>query len=367
MSDYDKLRPVRWQDGQLLLIDQRKLPLRVETLAFDNAAKVTQAIKDMVVRGAPAIGVTAAYAVVLAAREAYAVSGNDWRESVQPVLAKLKQARPTAVNLQWAVNRMLVCCQQITGNPVPTLLEEARRILTEDIQANKRIGEWGAALLPDNCRVMTHCNAGALATGGYGTALGVIRSGFAAGKITQIYAGETRPWLQGARLTAWELLQDSIPVTLLADSAAALLMQQGRLDWVITGADRVAANGDAANKIGTYALAMLARQHGVKFMIAAPISTIDPEVPDGAAIPLEQRDGSELLGIQGEAIAAQGAAAWNPVFDVTPAHLIDALVTEKGVIQRPDRGKIEQHLQSPAPGSFPARRGELSHLVKETP
>ncbi|MDM8558035.1 S-methyl-5-thioribose-1-phosphate isomerase [Candidatus Parabeggiatoa sp. HSG14] len=332
---YDTVRPVNWQNGQLHLLDQRKLPQEQTVMKLENASNVAQAIKDMVVRGAPAIGITAAYGVVLAAKAAYAIAPDSWQTVIESDLQQLAQARPTAVNLVWALEQMKACFAKITGNPVPVLLEEAKRIQQEDIEANYRMGDLGAALLPSSCRVLTHCNAGALATGGYGTALGVIRSAYAAGKITQIYADETRPWLQGARLTAWELLQDNMPVTLLADSVAATLMLQKRVDWVIVGSDRITANGDVANKIGTYSLAVLARQHGIKFMVVAPTSTVDMNLTEGSQIVIEERAMEEVLTIGGQPIAASGAEAWNPAFDVTPAALVDAIVTEKCVVEQP--------------------------------
>jgi methylthioribose-1-phosphate isomerase len=234
----------------------------------------------------------------------------------------------------------------IVADPVPILLAEAHRIHQEDLAANHRMGELGADLLPAACRVLTHCNAGALATGGYGTALGVIRTAHRAGKLSQVYADETRPWLQGARLTAWELLQDNIPVTLLADSAAAALMQQQRIDWVIVGADRITAKGDVANKIGTYSLAVLARQHGVKLMVVAPTSTIDMNLMEGSAIVIEERSSAEVLTISGQTIAPVGAQAWNPAFDVTPSHLVDVIVTEKGVVTQPNLERMTAIMRS---------------------
>ncbi len=331
----DGLRPVYWQNDQLHLIDQRKLPNEETVVILEKAPDVAVAIKNMVVRGAPAIGITAAYGVVLAAKAAYAASHDNWETVIETEMQQLAEARPTAVNLAWALERMKACFSKITGNPVSILLEEAKRIHQEDIDANHRMGDLGAALLPSNCRVLTHCNAGALATGGYGTALGVIRSAYAAGKINQVYADETRPWLQGARLTAYELLQDNIPVTLLADSAAAALMQQKRVDWIIVGSDRITANGDVANKIGTYSLAVLARQHGIKLMVVAPISTVDMNLADGSQIVIEERATDEVLTIGGDRIAPSGAKAWNPSFDVTPASLVDVIVTEKGVVEQP--------------------------------
>jgi len=333
---HDTLRAVRWQDNQLCLIDQRKLPAEHQVINLNTAASVALAIKDMVVRGAPAIGITAAYGVVLAAHAAYQQNPVHWKTLIQADLQLLANARPTAVNLHWALAQMQAQFAEIHDDPVPHLLAVARAIHQADIAANHKMGELGAALLPENCRVLTHCNTGSLATGGYGTALGVIRRGYELGKIRQVYADETRPWLQGARLTAWELVQDQIPVTLLADCAAAALMRQGKVDWVIVGADRITANGDTANKIGTYSLAVLARQHGVKFMVVAPTSTIDMQLATGDAIEIEERGAEEVLNLGGQAIAAQGAQAWNPVFDVTPAELIDALVTERGVCAPPN-------------------------------
>jgi methylthioribose-1-phosphate isomerase len=294
----------------------------------------------MVVRGAPAIGITAAYGVVLAARRHVAESPQAWQAGVLQDIAVLAAARPTAVNLVWALQRMQCRLATAGDAPVAALLDEARRIHAEDVAANRRMGEAGAALLDKGCAVLTHCNAGALATGGYGTALGVVRSAWAAGKLRQVYADETRPWLQGARLTAWELLRDQIPVTLLSDSAASLLMQQQHVQWVIVGADRVAANGDVINKIGTCQLAVACRYHGVRMMVVAPLSTLDRDMPDGQQVTLEERSPDEILQFAGRRIAAPGATAWNPVFDITPAGLVDFLVTEAGVVAAPDRGKL---------------------------
>jgi len=338
---YDNIRAVDWQDGRLHLLDQRQLPHQYTVLILEQVEQVAHAIKEMVVRGAPAIGITAAYGVVLAAENAYAKSHTEWRTLIEADLDQLAQARPTAVNLVWALQRLRTIFPRINGDPVPILLEEARRIHREDIAANHRMGELGAALLPTHCRVLTHCNAGALATGGYGTALGVIRQGYSSGKITQVYADETRPWLQGARLTAWELLQDGIPVTLLADCAAAALMRQKKVDWVIVGADRIAANGDTANKIGTYNLAVLARHHGVKFMVVAPVSTLDLNTANGENIVIEERPAAEVLTCGGQPIAPVQAQSWNPAFDVTPAALIDVIVTEQGIVEKPNFRQLE--------------------------
>ncbi|MHB8621978.1 MAG: S-methyl-5-thioribose-1-phosphate isomerase [Sulfuricaulis sp.] len=338
---YDKIRAVEWEQGRLKLIDQRILPGKFAHLYLDHLPDCAQAIHDMVVRGAPAIGVTAAYAVVLAARDRYAQDPAGWRSAIQPDLKQLAKARPTAVNLRWAVEKMRqVIDSCLAGDPVPRLLGEASRIHAQDVAANRRMGELGAALIEPGSGVLTHCNTGALATGGYGTALGVVRAGYAAKRITEVFADETRPWLQGARLTAWELVQEGIPVTLIADSAATYLMKLGKVRWVIVGADRIAANGDTANKIGTYMTAVAARYHGIKFMVVAPTSTVDLATPEGGAIPIENRTESEVLSYAGMPTAPAGANAWNPAFDITPAELIDAIVTEQGVVMRPTTASL---------------------------
>ncbi|MEW8034273.1 MAG: S-methyl-5-thioribose-1-phosphate isomerase [Candidatus Thiodiazotropha endolucinida] len=333
-----------WRDGHLFLLDQRKLPGEVTFLELNNAAETARAITDMVVRGAPAIGITAAYGVVLAGGMAFQSSAELWKEALKSDLECLKRSRPTAVNLFWALGRMEALIKGLpeAGDPREALLQEALAIHKEDIEANRHMGELGASLLDVFSVVITHCNAGALATGGYGTALGVIRSAHKRGLIRQVFADETRPWLQGARLTAWELLQDGIPVTLLADGAAAYRMAQGGVDWIIVGSDRIAANGDVANKIGTYSLAVAAKYHGVKVMVAAPTSTIDRGIACGSEIPIEVRGEDELLSCGGRQIAANGAGVWNPVFDVTPAELVDAIVTERGVVLSPNEKKIEE-------------------------
>nr|VFK79338.1 MAG: methylthioribose-1-phosphate isomerase [Candidatus Kentron sp. SD] len=348
LASYRRLaRHIQWRDTGLDLLDQRLLPSRLETVTCTTARKVEEAIRDMVVRGAPAIGITAAYGVVLAARERYREHPRRWKQNIEPDLALLGNARPTAVNLAWALERMVrfMASTEFDGDPGPVLLHEAKRIHEEDIAGNLEMGRMGAALIKGSCAVITHCNAGALATGGYGTALGVIRRGFSEGRIHAVYADETRPWLQGARLTAWELTEDGIPVHLIVDSAAASLMSSRRearekIGWVIVGADRIAANGDVANKVGTYSLAISARHHGVGFMVVAPTSTIDMAIPNGSAIPIEVRSEREVLSLGPHPIAAEGVGAWNPVFDVTPANLIDAIVTEAGVIKGPNREKV---------------------------
>lgn len=328
----DRVRAVSWVDDALVLIDQRALPEQERYLEIRDSDRAADAIRQMVVRGAPAIGITAAYAAVLAARKAIAEANGDWRARLSDALDRLADARPTAVNLAWAVRRVRQRLEGLRVTEVEAaLLQLAQEIHAADVAANQRMGELGAALLEPATGVLTHCNTGSLATGGFGTALGVVRRGYQSRRIGAVYADETRPWLQGSRLTAWELVQDGIPVTLVAEGAAPWLMRSGRVAWVITGADRIAANGDCANKIGTYALAIAARYHGLRFMVVAPTSTIDLEVASGAAIPIEERNADEVLGLGGQRVAAAGANAWNPAFDVTPAELVDAIVTERGV------------------------------------
>jgi methylthioribose-1-phosphate isomerase len=337
MQSHDQVRAVEWAGDRLRLLDQRKLPESVEYVELTCCEAVAKAITDMVVRGAPAIGITAAYGVVLAAKARYAESPEDWRRALETDLKLLANARPTAVNLRWALARMRARMDALACDPIGALSAEAKQIQAQDIAANYRMGQLGAALL-DGKPVLTHCNTGSLATGGYGTALGVIRSAFKAGRLERVYADETRPWLQGSRLTAWELVQDQIPVTLICDGAASSLLRAGTIGWVIVGADRIAANGDVANKIGTYNLAVSARYHGVDFMVVAPTSTIDLSTACGADITIENRDTGEVL--SSRALRDKGATAWNPVFDVTPAELVDVLVTERGIVHRPNAAKL---------------------------
>jgi len=349
MTEHDSIRAIRWQDHALLLLDQRKLPTEVTYLECHSAPQVADAIRDMVVRGAPAIGITAAYGVVLAAREHIARAAADWRQAIAPDLALLAEARPTAINLAWALARMRRVLEMNVPAPVDTLLQEARQIHADDINANRQMGQLGAALIEPGSAVLTHCNTGSLATGGFGTALGVIRQAWGESRLTGVYADETRPWLQGSRLTAWELLQDGIPVDLIVEGAAAALMQTGRIKWVVVGSDRIAANGDVANKIGTCALAVNARYYGVKFMVVAPASTVDMETASGTDIPIEVRGAEEILTLAGQPIAAAGAGAWNPVFDITPAELVDAIVTERGVVHRPTRAGMQTMMAASKP------------------
>ncbi len=338
----NRLCPVKWTLNGVELIDQRILPHEFRVNHYSDVRALSAAITNMVVRGAPAIGIAAAYGVVLAAREAYAQSEDKWRELIEHNLAVLLASRPTAVNLYWAITRMSGLFASIEDDPESALLAEAITIHNEDIAANIHMGKLGAGLIEDKCQVLTHCNAGALATSGYGTALGVIRTAHKQGKISSVYTCETRPCLQGARLTAWELQQDNIPTTLLADSAACYLYSQGNVEWVIVGADRIAVNGDVCNKIGTYMHAITARYHGVRVMVVAPSSTFDFDAKSGQEIPIEQRAKKEILNYSGVKIAPENVSAWNPAFDVTPADLIDAIVTEKGIIEAPDPDKIRR-------------------------
>ena len=335
----DTVRALEWANSGLQVLDQRRLPDEVVYETFDSVVGVAEAIRSMRVRGAPAIGIAAAYGVVLAVRQRYAQAGLQWREAIPGDLDILAASRPTAVNLFWALDKMQEGLRDVPRDPEPDALQLAKTIHQDDIDANRYMGELGAEILTGCEGVLTHCNTGSLATGGYGTALGVIRSAVRQG-LKRIFATETRPWLQGARLTVWELQQDRIAATLLADSAAASLMRSGAIQWVIVGADRITANGDVANKIGTYSLAVLARNHGVKFMVVAPTSTIDWRINNGEDIEIEQRAAEELLPAY-YMDEESCIGAWNPVFDITPAELIDTIVTEKGVVQKPGEGGLE--------------------------
>lgn len=339
-SRYDRVRPLLWNGERLRVLDQRVLPHRQEYLDCRDHAQVVEAIKTLAVRGAPAIGIAGAYGVVLAARAVSAADGAEALAGIANPLQELEHARPTAVNLAWAVRRMAAALRAADADWPAALEAEAIAIQAEDLAANHAMGRMGADCLPDGARVLTHCNTGSLATAGFGTALGVIRAGVAMGRIAEVYASETRPWLQGSRLTVWELLQDGIEATLIVDSASAYLMQTGRLDAVIVGADRICANGDVANKIGTYAHALAAKAHGLKVMVVAPSTTVDMATLQGGDIEIEQRSAAELTHIAGVEVGARAARVYNPVFDVTPADHIDFLVTEKGVIERPDRAKM---------------------------
>ena len=340
-SRYDRIRPIRWTGDALELLDQRRLPFETVYASCRSSDEVADAIRELVVRGAPAIGIAAAWGVVLAARDVEADDGAQAARALQPAMDRLNAARPTAVNLAWALARMRGALGDAGTGWRESLAAEARAIETEDLAANRRMGELGAELIAPGSGVLTHCNTGSLATAGFGTALGVIRAGVAQGRIGRVFADETRPWMQGSRLTVWELQQDGIDATLIADAAASHLLKAGGVEWVVVGADRICANGDVANKIGTYQLAISARFHGRKFMVVAPSSTVDMATASGDLIEIEERDPAELLGVAGSRTVAEGIQAWNPVFDVTPASLIDAIVTEKGVVERPDTEKMQ--------------------------
>jgi len=330
---------IEWQDGAVVMLDQRLLPAEMKFIAMRSHLEVARAIKDMVIRGAPAIGIAAAYGIALGMAELQGSPGLDQpgflEESYHAVTATITSTRPTAVNLFWAAARMEEVFKE-HQNDYPRLCREllaaAEAMDREDFAINRAIGRNGSALLRDGDTVLTHCNAGALATAGYGTALGVVRAACENGKRIKVIAGETRPYLQGARLTVWELQEDRIPVTLITDSMAGLVMKKGMAQAVIVGADRIAANGDTANKIGTYALAVLARHHNIPFYVAAPLSTIDPATTDGDGIPIEERDRSEVTNFRGQATARPQTAVYNPAFDVTPAALITAIITEEKVL-----------------------------------
>jgi methylthioribose-1-phosphate isomerase len=341
-----RIETLRWDPaaGRIEMIDQRVLPARFDMLGFDSARGVADAIRDMVVRGAPAIGCAAAYGVAVEARRLQQLGPGGFAAGMEDAFGLLAQSRPTAVNLFWALQRMRTVMAGMPDAPPPriaaALLQAAHAMLDADIAANRALGVHGAALLPHHARVLTHCNAGALATAGHGTALGVIRSAVEAGKRIEVIADETRPFLQGARLTVWEMLQERIPVTLITDNMAGHLMQQGEVDAVIVGADRVAANGDFANKIGTYMVAVLAQRHGIPFYVAAPLSTIDLQRANGRDIPIEERSAVEVRGYGGQRWAPADVAVRNPAFDVTPAELVTALITEKGVVAPPTAAAI---------------------------
>lgn len=348
MSQHDSVRAVEWHDNHLVLLDQRKLPHAEKFIQLFNAQDVADAITNMVVRGAPAIGITAAYAMVLAARKAYNQYPQAWRKRLIGDYETLLSSRPTAVNLQWALQLMMQEIDRVDddNDPIGRLLTFAQGLHRDDIEANYRMGRLGSALINTTHGVITHCNTGSLATGGYGTALGVIRSAYAAQRIEHVYADETRPWWQGSRLTAWELAKDKVPVSLLCDGAASHLMQRKKISWAIVGSDRVAANGDVANKIGTLSLAINARYHEVGFMVVAPTSTIDMNTASGKDIPIEERPQDEVLTVGGQRIAAHQVGAYNPAFDVTPAWLVSVLVTEKGVVFKPNAEKISKLMAS---------------------
>ena len=333
------IKTLEWTDAGVRFIDQTKLPTEETYVTCKNYEEVADAIRTMIVRGAPAIGVAAAMGVALGTLQSPAKSLPELEREFDTICNVLAGTRPTAVNLFWAIRRMRDKFEQLRSQPVATiqqeLVAEAQRMLVEDIAANEAMGKHGAALMPSSGGVLTHCNAGALATAGYGTALGVIRAAVAAGKQIQVFADETRPFLQGSRLTAWELMKDGIPTTLIADNMAGAMMRLGKIDAVIVGADRIAANGDVANKIGTYTVAVLAKEHGIPFYVAAPISTVDLNTTDGSKIPIEQRASTEMTHLAGKQIAPDAVRVENPAFDVTPNKYVTAIITERGVARAP--------------------------------
>ena len=345
-AEHTRVETLRWCADKLEMIDQRILPVRFEYLSYTNADEVAEGIRSMVVRGAPAIGCAAAYGVALQALANQHQDKTVFDAAMQHGYEVLAASRPTAVNLFWALQRMKHFQHAQTGisqaELAVALLTLAHEICAEDVRINRAMGDFGATLLKDGARVLTHCNAGALATAGHGTALGVIRSAVEAGKKISVFADETRPFLQGARLTAWEMVQENIPVTLITDNMAGHLMKCGEIDAVIVGTDRVAANGDVANKIGTYMVAVLAYRHNIPFYVACPLSTIDMQLPHGDAIPIEERSHDEVTGFGAQRWAPAGVQVRNPAFDVTPAELVTALITERGVIHQPDTAQLKK-------------------------
>ena len=340
-----KIETLRWNKDHFEMIDQRILPAEFEYISYTDAASVANGIRDMVVRGAPAIGCAAAYGVALAALNLQDTESDEFSKGMKQAFEVLAQSRPTAINLFWAIDRMRKLMQNSQGSSTEIskiLLEEAHKIKAEDIQINRTMGSNGAALLDDGARILTHCNAGALATAGHGTALGVFRSAVEAGKNISVIADETRPFLQGARLTAWEMVQENIPVTLISDNMSGHLMAHGEIDAIVVGTDRVAGNGDVANKIGTYMVAVLAQRHNIPFYVACPLSTIDRSISSGKDIPIEERPEDEITGYRDCQWAAKGVKVRNPAFDVTPAELVTGLITEKGVILGPTTEKINE-------------------------
>jgi len=333
------MRPLEWINGNIQFLDQTKLPLEEVFIKTDDVVVLTEAIKRLAIRGAPLIGIAAAYGVALAGLQYKKTDANELRSHLHSTINILASTRPTAVNLFWALNRQRRVLDSWQSNSVvdlqKRLVDEAVRIHQEDIEMCERISSFGVELLPQSCSILTHCNAGALATGGRGTALGIVTKAWEKGKIKCVYIDETRPLLQGARLTAWEMKRANIPATLIVDSMAAVLMKQGKIDAVIVGADRIAINGDVANKVGTYAIAVLAKHHGIPLYVAAPISSIDFEIKTGKDIPIEERDGKEMTEVFGKQIAPEGITVYSPAFDVTPNEFITAIVTDQGIVYPP--------------------------------
>jgi len=333
------IKTLEWTDAGVRFIDQTKLPTEETYVTSKTYEEVADAIRTMVVRGAPAIGVAAAMGVALGVRESKAKDHDELQKDFTRICEVLAATRPTAVNLFWGIRRIKEKFDELSARPIPeikrALITEANRMLAEDIAANEAMGRHGAVLLPSRGSVLTHCNAGALATCGYGTALGVVRAAVDSGKKLHVFADETRPFLQGSRLTAWELMKDGIPTTVISDNMAGAIMRQGKIGAVIVGADRIAANGDVANKIGTYTVAVLAKEHGIPFYVAAPFSTVDLNTPDGAQIPIEQRSAREVTHLAGKQITPDGVNVENPAFDVTPHQYVTAIITERGVVREP--------------------------------
>jgi methylthioribose-1-phosphate isomerase len=341
----ENIETLRWNEDHFEMIDQRILPAEFEYISYTTANQVADGIRDMVVRGAPAIGCAAAYGVALAALNLQDASSDEFNRGMEDAFEVLAQSRPTAINLFWAIDRMRLVMNSAQGSSkeiANILLDEAHEIKREDIEINRAMGKNGAELLDDGARVLTHCNAGALATAGHGTALGVFRSAVEAGKKISVIADETRPFLQGARLTAWEMVQENIPVTLISDNMSGHLMSHGEIDAIVVGTDRVAGNGDVANKIGTYMVAVLAQRHNIPFYVACPLSTIDRSINSGKDIPIEERPEDEVTGYRDCQWAAKGVKVRNPAFDVTPAELVTGLITEKGVVLNPTTEKINK-------------------------
>jgi methylthioribose-1-phosphate isomerase len=340
------IQTLEWTPRGVVFIDQTKLPTEEVYVTCTTHQQVADVIRNMVVRGAPAIGVAAAMGIALGVKNSQAENVADLKISFNEICETIRQTRPTAVNLFWAIRRMTEKFDSLTALPIPAiqqaLIEESQRMHAEDIAANQAMGRHGATLMPATGGVLTHCNAGALATAGYGTALGVIRAAIEAGKKIHVYADETRPFLQGSRLTAWELMKDGIPTTVISDNMAGVMMQQGKIGAIVVGADRIAGNGDVANKIGTYTVAVLAKEHGIPFYVAAPISTVDLATPDGSKIPIEQRNAREVTHIGGRQMTPDGVGIENPAFDVTPAKYVAAIITERGIARAPYKDSLSE-------------------------
>jgi methylthioribose-1-phosphate isomerase len=340
------IHTLEWTDRGVCFLDQTKLPTEEIYVTCTTYQQVADAIRNMIVRGAPAIGVAAAMGIALGVKNSTAENGAELKKELEQISETIRATRPTAVNLFWATRRMQEKFESLRTRPIAqikqVLIEEAQRMHAEDIAANQAMGRHGAVLMPSSGGVLTHCNAGALATAGYGTALGVIRAAVEQGKKIHVYADETRPFLQGSRLTAWELTKDGIPTTVISDNMAGAMMRQGKIGAIVVGADRIAANGDVANKIGTYSVAVLAKEHGIPFYVAAPISTVDLETPDGSGIPIEQRNAREVTHIAGKQMVPDAAGVENPAFDVTPAKYVTAIITERGVARAPYRDSLRE-------------------------